>query len=240
MSLRRLPAAAVSAGALLLAGCGGTASAPSAGAPARTGATAPSRSADAGSPVRIAYRAQRAGSTIAYRVALGRVAVPAGTARDRALAAHDHRDRITITTTRPVVAVRSGGPNDEVSATGATAQNPCKLVTAAEVRAIIHAPIARTVIGAQGPTCVYELARRHAYYTVSVQTATFIKVIAPLHHLVRVTIDRHRTACGMLGGATTLYAKLSGKQVLAVGAPCQVAAAMAAKALPRVRLIAGP
>ncbi len=161
----------------------------------------------------------------------------ASLSRDRALAAHDHSDRIA----------RSGGVahasqpdlgHDELSPTGAHIQNPCTLVTTEELHAIIHAPIARAVEAPQGPTCIYEPARLHgAYLTLSVQTARFAVLRSHLRHAFRLTIQGRATYCGILG-TPTLYTLLSDGQVLTVSAPCQVAAPMVALALPRVKLIA--
>ena len=62
----------------------------------------------------------------------------------------------------------AGLKNDEVSATGAAPENPCRLVTRGEAAAILGEPV-QTEVGPQGPACIYQPSGSQPQMTVVVE-----------------------------------------------------------------------
>jgi hypothetical protein len=120
--------------------------------------------------------------------------------------------------------------------------NPCTLVSAGAVAAIIGQPIEKTVEAPLGPTCIYEpriarhAGKRHAdniEVTVAVNTMSFKKATAQLTRGITSKLGRHQVFCGVAGHPITFVA-LTGSQVMTVTGPCPLAAKVAQKALARL------
>lgn len=108
---------------------------------------------------------------------------------------------------------------------------PCNLVTAAQARAIIGAPIQAPIEAAQGPTCVYRTRDGKGLVTLAVQSIDFKKAVKPhmnLRH--RVAVSSHTAYCGTFG-QPMLYLPLAQGRVLSVAARCAVAKQFAIKAV---------
>jgi len=225
--------------AALVAGCGSSHS-PTSGngsSPLPGSALAPAGGVTAPAPTATGHGRP---SAAAQSGALAPLSPGAAQARDRDLLAHDRSDRVTthqgvVHATQPAIQ-----DDDESSPTGAKVQNPCTLVTGAELTAILHEPIAKVVEAPQGPTCIYQPARHGATdLTIAVETAHLSSLRLSLRHAEKVRVADHTSYCGIVT-TPMAYTQLPGGQVLVVSAPCQVAATMIHDALPRVRQIAGP
>jgi hypothetical protein len=108
---------------------------------------------------------------------------------------------------------------------------PCNLVTAAQARAIVGAPMLAPTEARQGPTCVYRSRDGRSFVTVAVQSLDFEKKVKPHLKLRRRVAVSSRTAyCGTFG-QPMLYVPLSGRRVLAVGAQCAIAKQFASRAV---------
>jgi len=233
---RSLPPLAAIAVAVLLAGCGGSSThvgvgaAPTAGGGVGEASVAPSNRASASStPTPAQLDAAAAPSS-----------PQAARARDRYLAAHDRLDHLARGNPVEHATAPPGAGDDEQSPTGATVQNPCTLVTRAQIAGIIHEPVAAGVEAPLGPTCVYHAVRHGGGdFTISVQTARIGALSKLLRHQVHLRIAHHAAYCGIIG-EPMMYTELAAGQVLTVGAPCQVAATITADALRHVRENSAP
>ncbi len=107
---------------------------------------------------------------------------------------------------------------------------PCNLVTAAQARAIVGAPVLEPLEAAQGPTCVYRTKNGKSFVTVSVQALDFNKLKRQMHVRQRVAVADHTAYCGTYG-QPMLYVPLSRGRVLSVGAHCAIAKQFAIRAL---------
>lgn len=115
-----------------------------------------------------------------------------------------------------------------------SAQDPCSWVSAAEAAAILHAPTVREIEGSLGPTCLLELKNRKSV-TLTVESVHLQRELAQMKHKpARLSVAGHTAYCGVLG-TPLLFVELGKAQVLQVSAPCSVAKALAATALPRIR-----
>jgi hypothetical protein len=63
-------------------------------------------------------------------------------------------DKISNNDSPSAAQMPAGEENDEVSATGAKVENPCRLVSGGEASTILGGTV-RTSVGSQGPTCIY-------------------------------------------------------------------------------------
>jgi hypothetical protein len=110
---------------------------------------------------------------------------------------------------------------------------PCNLVTKAQAGAIVGAPLQDPLEAPQGPTCIYRSQDGKRFVTLAVQSVPFSKLKHQMHKRQQVTVSNKTAFCGMLG-QPILYVPLSGRRVLSVAAPCQVARKFAARAVPRL------
>jgi hypothetical protein len=120
------------------------------------------------------------------------------------------------------------------------AVSPCALVTPQEIAAIIRQPVNKAVEGSIGPTCVYIPrgapipSRRHAIeVTLAVTQSSFNASAARLENRIFFKVFGHRAYCGLLGRPMALVS-LSRGRVMAITAPCPLAAAIAKAAVPRL------
>jgi uncharacterized protein DUF3558 len=111
--------------------------------------------------------------------------------------------------------------------------SPCTLVTRAQARAIIGAPVEDPVEAPQGPTCIYRSERGDRFVTVAVQDSE----LAPLRRRLRgsrsVQVAERTAYCGTFG-QPMLYLPVDGGRVLSIAAPCKVASGFAATAVRRL------
>jgi hypothetical protein len=110
---------------------------------------------------------------------------------------------------------------------------PCNLVTKAQAGAIVGAPLQDPLEAPQGPTCIYRSQDGKRFVTLAVQSVAFSKLKHQMHKRQQVAVSNKTAFCGMLG-QPILYVPLSGRRVLSVAAPCQVARKFAATAVQRL------
>jgi hypothetical protein len=111
---------------------------------------------------------------------------------------------------------------------------PCNLVSRAQARAILGAPILDPIEADQGPTCVYRSKDGKSFVTLAVQTLDFKKAVKPhMKASHRVAVSDRTGYCGTFG-QPMLYVPLSKGRVLSVAAHCTVAKQFAIKAVPHL------
>jgi hypothetical protein len=111
---------------------------------------------------------------------------------------------------------------------------PCNLVSKAQARAFVGAPVRDPLEAPQGPTCIYRTTKGKGFVTVAVQSVSFKKLKPRLRQARRITVSRRTAYCGQYGQAM-LYVPLSRGRVLSVAGPCPVARQFAAAAVQRVK-----
>jgi hypothetical protein len=210
------------AAALLLGACGGSSSSPSAAS--SSSSSSPSSAA--------AASASRSGPGAS---AIGRSQVEAAR-QVRPISQYLGSDQVRPSSDRPVKArAQVGMIDDEVSATGAKALDPCSLVSRAQAQTILGKPVGRPVDAPQGPTCIYTPQGAKSLVTVAV-IATNFSTIQPQAHLrdrMSVTVSGRAAYCGV-AGAPTMIVPLTPGRFLTVTAPCPIAASFATKALSHI------
>jgi hypothetical protein len=107
---------------------------------------------------------------------------------------------------------------------------PCNLVSAAEARALVGAPVLQPFEAPQGPTCIYRSQDGKRFVTVAVQATSFGKLKGQIRRRRPVSVSDHAAYCGTYG-QPMLYVPLARGRVLSVGAPCDLAKGFALKAL---------
>jgi hypothetical protein len=107
---------------------------------------------------------------------------------------------------------------------------PCNLVTAAQARAIVGAPMLNPVEAHQGPTCIYRSRNGKSMVTLAVQAFDFKKLKPHIHQRQRVALGARTAYCGTYG-QPMLYAPLADGRVLTVAAQCAVAKQFASRAV---------
>ena len=110
--------------------------------------------------------------------------------------------------------------------------SPCNLVTRAQARAIIGAPVSLPFQAPQGPTCIYR-AKGKGLVTVAVQDVEFRKLAGRVQQATKVKLAGRTGTCGHYG-QPTLYLPLSRGRVPSITAPCGVAKGFALRALPHL------
>jgi hypothetical protein len=137
-------------------------------------------------------------------------------------------------TSSAIAIQRSRGSNipDDPDDHPPTPLNPCTLVNRTEAQAIVGTTIASVAEAPLGPSCIYRLGGTRSI-TLSVQTAGFASVSTQLQRKHRLIVRGKTAYCGRLGNEM-LYVRLPQDRVLNVVAPCDVAAAIAAKAVARL------
>jgi Protein of unknown function (DUF3558) len=110
---------------------------------------------------------------------------------------------------------------------------PCNLVTRKEAQAILGRGVKAPVEAAQGPTCIYRTEDGDSFVTISVQSLDLNRAKRRLREPRRVDVSGRRAYCGVLG-QPTLFAGVSGGQVLTVSGRCKVARRFAAQAVQRL------
>lgn len=112
-------------------------------------------------------------------------------------------------------------------------RRPCSLVSRAEAREIIGAPIVAPLEAPQGPTCIYRTESSAAYVTITSQDAGIDQLRRRLDAGRSVTVAGRTGYCGTAGGPA-LYVALSERRTLTVAAPCEMAQRLAALAIGRL------
>jgi hypothetical protein len=111
--------------------------------------------------------------------------------------------------------------------------SPCNLVTRAQARQIVGAPLEEPVEAPQGPTCIYQSKSGKTFVAVAVQPVSFDELRRQMYVRRRVQVADRAAWCGTLG-QPVLYVPLPDRRVLSVAAPCSVARQFAAQAVPRL------
>jgi hypothetical protein len=111
--------------------------------------------------------------------------------------------------------------------------SPCALVTKAQARAIIGAPVLDPVEAPQGPTCIYKSKRGDRFVTLAMQQTELAKLRHRLQGDRAVQVAKRTAYCGTYG-QPMLYLPVSNGRVLSIAAPCKVATGFAATAARRL------
>jgi hypothetical protein len=111
--------------------------------------------------------------------------------------------------------------------------NPCVLVTGAEAQAIVGAPIVAETEAPLGPTCIFKVRGQPQTITLTVESLSVLNQVREMRKPRQVTVGGHSAYCGKLG-QPMLDVSLTAGRILNVTAPCAIAEALAAKALPRI------
>jgi len=123
----------------------------------------------------------------------------------------------------------AGEENDEVNATGAEVENPCRLVSADEASTILGAGV-RTSVGSQGPTCIYIPKGSKPQMTVSLEQTSLRGLRIRAAEATRVAVGGSAGWC-LDYGSTSVAVPAAEGTVLRVTGPCPLAARFAARAL---------
>jgi Protein of unknown function (DUF3558) len=110
---------------------------------------------------------------------------------------------------------------------------PCNLVTAAQARAILGAPMRAPVVAAQGPTCIYRTRDGGGFVTLAVQARDFQTLRPHLRLARRVSVAGRAAWCGTYG-QPMLYVPLARGRLLSVAARCAVGRRFALRAVRRL------
>jgi hypothetical protein len=110
---------------------------------------------------------------------------------------------------------------------------PCNLVTKAQARSIVGAPLQDLLEAPQGPTCIYRSQDGKSFITLAVQSLPFSKLTHQIRKRQQVDVANRTAYCGKLG-RPMLYVALSQRRVLTVAAPCDVARQFAITAVRRL------
>lgn len=141
------------------------------------------------------------------------------------------RDTISDDDSPSAAQYPAGEENDEVSATGAEVENPCRLVPVAEASTILGEGV-RTSVGLQGPTCIYIPKGAQPQMTVSIEETSLQSLRSHAARATRVAVGGSAGWC--LGyGSTSVAVPVAEGSVLRVTGPCPMAARFAARALGR-------
>lgn len=227
-------AAALSAVAMALAGCGGSSSTP-AQSTAQVTKSVPSQPASRQTPSHSNPDVGSTRSQVASKhKAPGADNVnPSGLARGKASGERVARGGDHVGRAGTVQKAHHGPSTSDDNPVAVTSINPCTLVTSAEARTI-----ASGVIGATeaplGPTCVYKRTNTKSNITLAVELQSFAQVTKHMQRRRSVTIRGRQAYCGTLG-SKMLFVPLPSGQVLNVTAPCSVAKQFAALALRRLK-----
>jgi hypothetical protein len=108
--------------------------------------------------------------------------------------------------------------------------SPCTLVTVAEARAILRAPMLAPVEAPQGPTCIYRTRTSGRFITVAVQKSDFKRIQSRLKRPKRFEVSSRVAYCGDYG-QPVLYVRLGERRVLSISGPCTLARQFAVRAV---------
>jgi hypothetical protein len=232
-------AGALTAAALLAAGCGSSSTA--AGVSGQEVAAVSVRTPDAAKhPVQTELAVQTAGATSEGRVA--------SSIHHRRIKPIERPAPPKITTThtvqRPFKGTGGNVANDD-NPTGRASRadsgrkpstsgvpNPCTLVSQRQAQSITGRAVSVTE-APLGPTCIYQENGVKASVTLSVQRLRFSSLKPSIKHLSKYTIRGNAAYCGVYG-SPNLYVPLGNNRLLNVTAPCAVARKFAADALGRL------
>ncbi len=109
---------------------------------------------------------------------------------------------------------------------------PC-LVSRAQARSFLGAPVVAPVEAPQGPTCIYRTQGGESFVTLAVQSLDINQLKRELQLPRAVAVADRQAYCGR-HGQPMLYVSLSGDRVLSVGAPCSVARRFATATVARL------
>jgi hypothetical protein len=110
---------------------------------------------------------------------------------------------------------------------------PCDLVTKAQARAILRAPLQDLMEAPQGPTCIYRSQDGERFVTVAVQSSRFGQLKRQLSDRRSVDVSGRTGYCGRYG-QPLLYVPVSAGRVLTVAARCATARRFAITSLGRL------
>jgi hypothetical protein len=215
--------AALCAGSVAIAGCGGSSSSSSSTHPS-VAAKRPYQ-AEAASNLDIGRgKAQHRGSAASGQ---GGQARSHGGKTSPTIVTRGHK----VQQGRPTPALSSDDHNPQSVSAGQP--NPCKLVSVAEVKAITGQTITGSLVAPLGPTCVYKVSNSKADITLDVESSNVSQITRHMTKREQLTVRGHSAYCGQLG-TQMLFVPLAGGRFLHVTAPCPVAQRLAAVALSRL------
>ncbi|HWF49592.1 MAG TPA: hypothetical protein VG294_03015 [Solirubrobacteraceae bacterium] len=142
------------------------------------------------------------------------------------------------------VLVAHGHDSEPSGSVEGHSSNPCALVTAQQVAAVIRQPVTRAVEAKLGPTCVYvpqatsarnQVSHGHAKahgveVTLAITPMNFKNSVGRLSTATAFSVSGHRGYCGVIGHPVA-YVSLTYGRVMTVVAPCPLAASIAKIAL---------
>lgn len=114
-----------------------------------------------------------------------------------------------------------------------SANRPCSLVSKAQARQIIGAPIIDPLEAPQGPTCIYQTASGKPYVTLTVRKTSMAALRDQMRDRREVSVAGRTAYCGTMGGPV-LHLPLSDDRVLSLAATCAMAQRFAAAAVERL------
>jgi hypothetical protein len=118
---------------------------------------------------------------------------------------------------------------DEVSATGAGEEDPCRLVSRTQASTILDEGV-RTSFGVQGPTCIYDPTGSKPEMTVAIEQTSLQGLRSHASKATRVTFGSRAGWC-LRYGSTGVVVPLPDGNVLHVTGPCDLASRFAAQAM---------
>ncbi len=125
-----------------------------------------------------------------------------------------------------------GEENDEVSETGASEEDPCRLVSLDQASTILGGGV-RASVGSQGPTCIYVPKGPAPQMTVAIEQTSLQALRSHASRATRVSVGSRAGWC-LRYGSTGVVASLPDGNVLHVTGPCALASRFATQALERI------
>ena len=126
--------------------------------------------------------------------------------------------------------VQPGTINDSHGITGPKPLNPCTLVSLSQANAITGGAVLGRVEAPLGPTCIYHLGSAKSDVTIALESMSFSQVAHQMRGRNSVLVGGRRGYCGTLG-PQMLFLPLPRGRILNVTAPCAQAQRFAAAAL---------
>jgi hypothetical protein len=121
----------------------------------------------------------------------------------------------------------------EGSGNGPRPANPCGFISRSQAASALGGPIVAETEAPLGPTCILRVRGRQPDVTIALEQSTLAAITSSMKGSHRTTVQGHVAVCGTLG-RPMLFLSVSGGRVLNVTAPCDIAKALAAAALPHL------
>ena len=116
-------------------------------------------------------------------------------------------------------------------------QNPCSLISRAQLTRAAHARVLKLTDAPLGPTCIVRFKGWKQDLTIALQTSNVKQQVKLLEKRKSYKIAKHKAYCGKLGGVTFIV-QLNANRSLVIDGPCATAERIALKAVPHVKSVA--